>query len=154
MADAVLDPARRGIWDPDKQHYPDYEERKRWWDGRAEVIRAFEAEAAGHDDYVQLTRLDALDRLERKVGKEVVVLGSVAEIRPGERGPTIVKLSRHRGDDFPLVFFDKEAFAASHIAERAGEYVRVRGVVSRYQDDRRGRSQLEIRIDGPGQILP
>src|SRR5262249_20390861 len=94
--------ARRGIWDPKKQHYPDYDERKVWWDARAEFIRAFEAEAAGDERMIALTRIDGLERLEALAGKEVVLLGAVSEVKLGDRGPTIVRLSRRRGSDFPI----------------------------------------------------
>jgi endonuclease YncB( thermonuclease family) len=144
--------ARRGIWDPAQQHDPVSAERKAWWNARADFIRAFEAEAAGADDRIVLTRDDALERLERHLGAEVVVLGAVGDVRRGARGPTRVMLARRRGADFPLVFFDEGVLAASHIADRAGEYVRVRGRVVRYEDGRRGRAQLEIHVDAPDQI--
>lgn len=147
--------ARRGIWDPAKQHYPDYAERKIWWDARAEFIKKFEAEAAeaaDKDSFIELTNIDVPERLERLVGKEVVVLGAVSEIKLGDRGPTLVMLSRKRTSDFPLVFFDKNVLAASHLAEHVGEYIRVAGSVSRYQDRARGRTQIQIKIDAPSQI--
>ena len=31
--------AGRGIWDPTRQHYDDYDERKRWWDARGAPSR-------------------------------------------------------------------------------------------------------------------
>jgi endonuclease YncB( thermonuclease family) len=146
--------ARRGIWDPTKQHYPDYEERKAWWDGRAEFIRRFEEEARAHTNYIALTSYDTPLRLEEMVGKEVVILGAVSEIRiGGGKGPTIVSLSRRRGQDFPLVFFDPDVFLSSGVKEHLGEYVRVKGFVARYEDKKRGRYQLQVKIELPGQIV-
>jgi endonuclease YncB( thermonuclease family) len=142
--------ARRGIWDPTIQHYPDYEERKKWWDGRAEFIKAFEAEAVDHENYLELTNIDAPARLEAAVGHEVVVLGSISEVKLGDPGPTLVMLGRRRGNDFPLVFFDKDVFAASHAGEHVGEYVRVKGTISRYEGH--GRTVLEMKIDVPSQL--
>jgi endonuclease YncB( thermonuclease family) len=151
-AEAEARAARRGIWDPAKQHYPDYDERQRWWDARAEFIKAFETDAGGRADHVILTNEDAPERLEALLGREVVVLGAVAAIREAEgNGPARVMLSRRRADDFPLIFWDGSVLARSGLGERLGEYVRVRGVVSRYED-RRGRSQLQIVIQAPGQI--
>lgn len=151
-AEAEARAAHRGIWDPSRRHYPDYDERKAWWDARARVIQKFEREAADKDTYLELTNIDVPERLEKLIGKEVVVLGAVGEIRLGDRGPTLVMLSRRRTDDFPIVFFDKDVFASSHIAEHVGEYVRVTGFVSRYEDKARGKVQLEIKIDVPSQI--
>jgi endonuclease YncB( thermonuclease family) len=145
-AEAQARAAHRGIWDPSGRHNPDYEERKVWWDARARVIQKFEREAAGKDNYLELTQIDVPERLEKLVGKEVVVLGAIGAIKLGDRRPTLVMLSRRRSDDFPIVFFDKNVFASSHVADHVGEYVRV------YEDKARGRVQLQIKIDEPSQI--
>lgn len=145
--------ARRGIWDPTKQHYPDYDERKTWWDARAEFIKAFEEDAAAHDNYIALTNYDTPMRLESAVGKEVVVLGAISEVRLGDgNAPTRVMLSRRRTSDFPLIFWDRDVFMSSGVARRVGEYVRVKGFVTKYEDKKGGRYQLQIKIDVPGQI--
>jgi endonuclease YncB( thermonuclease family) len=145
--------AKRGIWDPSKQHYPDYAERKVWWDARAEFIRAFEAEAAAHDNYIVLTNYDTPERLEVMVGKEVVVLGAVSEVRLGDgNAPTRVMLSRRRTSDFPLIFWDKDVFLSSGVEKRVGEYIRVKGFVSKYEDKKGHRYQLQIKVDLPSQI--
>ena len=144
--------ARRGIWDPTKMHYPDYDERKLWWDARGAFVQAFEREAEGKDSWIVLTNSDAIDRLEKHVGKEVMVLGAVSSIRIGDRGPTKVMLSRKRGADFPLILFDKDVLAATQVSKHNGEYVRVKGFVSRYTDPERKRYQLQIVIDLPSQI--
>jgi endonuclease YncB( thermonuclease family) len=145
-AEAEARAARRGIWDPTRQHYPDYDERKAWWNRRAEAIQTFEADTPARDGRIELTNLDALERLEQHVGRAVVLLGAVAAVKPGAAGPTLVLLGRRRGADFPLVFFDRAVFAASGISGLVGEYVRVRGVVGRY------RAGLQMRIDAPDQI--
>jgi endonuclease YncB( thermonuclease family) len=141
-----------GIWNPDREHYRDYEERLQWWNARAEFIQQFERDAAGQDNYITLTHWDALRRLEQHVGEPVVVLGTVGEIELGDRGPTIVKLSRRIGGDFPLVFFDKDVFGSSRIARFKGEFVRVEGPVNRYRNKHTGREVLQIIIKRPGQI--
>lgn len=152
--------ARRGIWDPAKEHYDDYDERAGWWNARAEVIQTFEAEAAGQDNHIVLTHWDSPARLEKFVDKEVVILGSVGEIRLGDRGPTRVHLSRRLHTDFALIFFDKDVLHASGVQKWQGEYVRVKGFVTRYVDKRRKRYELQIvvnlpsQISGPGNSIP
>lgn len=141
-----------GIWDPNKQHAPDYEERLAWWNKRGEQIWEFEQGMAAHANWIALTRWDSLLELERRLGTEVVVLGAVGEIRPGDRGPTVVKLSRTRRSDLALVFFDKDLFLASSVGRSKGEYVTVRGVPQRYRDPRSGYERLQILISLPGQI--
>jgi endonuclease YncB( thermonuclease family) len=146
--------AHRGIWDPSKQHYPDYDERKQWWDGRAEFVKKFEEDAKDKLNYLELTNYDAPKRLEENIGKEVVLLGVVSEVKIAEHnGPTIVTLSRRRGSDFPLVFFDRDVFVSSGIAKHVGEYVRVKGFVNRYENQRSHSYVLQIKIDVPSQIV-
>ncbi|HEY3450455.1 MAG TPA: thermonuclease family protein [Myxococcales bacterium] len=145
--------AKLGIWDPAKKHYPDYEERLTWWNSRAEVIAAFEKEMEQHDNYIALTRWDTPRRLNKKIGQEVVLLGSVGEIRMGDSGPTIVKLARSRSSDFDVVFFDKDLFLTSEISKMKGEYVRVRGFIRRYKDKARGQEKLQMVVTAPGQVM-
>jgi endonuclease YncB( thermonuclease family) len=151
--------AKRGIWDPAKEHYPDYEERLVWWDGRAEVIAKFEREAAERPDWIILTNWDALDRLSAMEGQEVVLLGGISEVRPRKgRAPARVMLGRRMFSDFPLVFFDDDVLESSGADRARGEFVRVRGTVTRYHFKKKkgqrgpGESQLQIEIKRPEQI--
>jgi endonuclease YncB( thermonuclease family) len=145
--------AQLGIWDPKKHGYGDYDTRLAWWNKRAETIHRFEKEMEENDRHVVLTRWDALLSLEQRLGQEVVILGSVGEIRLGDRGPTVVKLSRSRQNDFDVVFFDKDVFMASGIQHAKGEYVRVRGVVKKYRNQFTGQDKLQIVVSLPGQVL-
>ncbi|MBI4512401.1 MAG: thermonuclease family protein [Deltaproteobacteria bacterium] len=144
--------AKRGIWDPTKLHYPDYAERLRWWTSRAEFVQKFETEADESSDHVVLTHWDSMRRLEERVGKEVVILGAVAEIRLGDRGPTKVLLSRRMHSDFPLIFFDKDVFLGSGASRYQGEFVKVRGVVNRYHDPHKNMDELQIIVRLPSQL--
>lgn len=161
-AQAEAQAAERGIWDPALEHYQDYDVRLRWWDARAEVVAAFEAEAEGREHWVNLTHWDALERLDALEGEEVVVLSTVGDVRPREgKRPARVMLSRRMFSDFPLIFFDDEVLARSGIAEASGEFVRVQGTVSRYEfstrrsragKDEEPRSQLQIQVRRAEQI--
>lgn len=145
--------ARVGIWDPNKMHYPDYEERLVWWNARAEVIAAFEKDMEEQENYFALTRWDAFKKLEKRVGQEVVLLGSVADVRLGDKGPTIVKLARTRASDFDVVFFDKDVFLSSGVQALKGEYVRIKGTVRKYRDKYRNLERLQIEVTLPGQVI-
>lgn len=148
--------AQIGIWSPGKLHYSDYDERLRWWNDREAAITRFEKqmEESPHS-YVALTRWDALTKLEQRVGEPVTLLGAVSEVRIADRGPSVVKLSRSRGSDFDIVFFDKDVMLASGVLFKRGEYVQVRGVVSRYRarHNSRGRERLQLVVTLPGQVL-
>ncbi len=156
---AAQDEARaagRGIWNPALEHYRDYDLRLAWWDGRAEFVAAFQRAAATKDTMIPLTHWDALARLEDHVGDEVELLATVGDIVVGRGGaPTRVMLSRRMFSDFTLVFFDDEVFAASDIAKAKGEFVRVRGTVSKYRFKGKrggGREQLQMVIKRPEQV--
>lgn len=143
---------KRGIWNPEKHAYRDYDRRLAWWNARADFIRDFENEAKGKPNYIILTNWDSLRRLQDHLDKEVVLLASVASIKLGDRGPTRVTLARRRGADFPLIFFDKDVFGSSRIARYRGEYVRVTGRVSQWYNKFRKQYELQIQINLPGQI--
>jgi endonuclease YncB( thermonuclease family) len=144
--------AHRGIWDPTTRHYPDYEERMVWWEARAKFVQEFYDAAGGRDEYISLSEWDALRRLEEHVGKEVTLLGTVSKVKLGDKGPTRVLLGRRIGADFPLVFFDKDAFLSTGLGSQSGEFVRVTGTVNRYHNRRTGRDELQIVVELPSQV--
>lgn len=142
-----------GIWDPKSESCHDYDERLEWWNARGDAIHAFEEQMAKNpDEFIALTRWDALRKLEKRIGEQAVVLASVGEIRLGDRGPTTVKLNRTRGTNMTVVFWDKDVLAASGIAGMIGEYVQVRGIVSKYVNKHNGRETLQIEVSLPGQV--
>lgn len=147
-AQAEARAAERGIWDPTKQHYPDYDARLVWWDARGAAAAEFEAEAGSRPDYVVLTRFDAIPVLESRVDQYVTLFGIVGGIvkPPGEKAPTLVKLAKNRRLDVPLVFFDEKVFAATGLANRTSEFVSVRGKVTKYRD------RLQIVVSDPAQV--
>jgi endonuclease YncB( thermonuclease family) len=152
-AEAEAKAAKRGIWAPGALSYRDYDERKPWWDARAEFLKRAEQDGAGRDDFIVLTHWDSLARLEAKKGQEVTVVGLVGSVSLGEKGPSRVTLSRRRFSDLAVVFFDKDVFAASGIARHAGEFVQVTGVVNEYQNKYNKRRQLQLIVSLPSQVV-
>lgn len=143
-----------GIWSDNGQHYDDYPERLKWWGEREAAITRFEkAMEERPADYVALTRWDAMLKLEQKTGQAITLLGAVSDVRFGERGPSVVKLSRSRGNDFDVVFFDKDVLLNSGIQFKKGEYVQVQGVVQKYKDPYRGYDRLQLQVSLPGQVI-
>ena len=45
--------------------------------------------------------------------QEVTLLGAVTDVKFGEKGPSVVKLSRNRSNDFDVVFWDKDVLLTS-----------------------------------------
>jgi endonuclease YncB( thermonuclease family) len=145
--------AKRGIWDPAKQNYGDYDERKAWWDARAKFIKEFERDGLEREDFVVLSHWDSTSVLEKNLGREVTVLGNVSRIILGDRGPTRVLLAKRQFSDFALVFFDKDVFATSGIARYEREFVRVTGVVNEYKNKYNGKRQLQLIVNLPSQVV-
>ncbi len=146
--------AKIGIWAAEKMHYDDYPERLKWWAEREQSITRFEKVMEEKpDQYIALTRWDAMLKLEQKVGQSVTILGAVTEVRFGEKGPSVVRLSRNRGNDFEVVFFDRDVLLASGLQYKKGEYVQVRGTVNKYRDNFRGLDKLQLVVSLPGQVL-
>ena len=148
-AEAEAREARRGIWNPKAQAYGDYEERKAWWNARADFIRAFEHEANRRSDFILLSHWDAHNRLEANLGKNVTVLSTVDRIRHF-KGLVRVSLDMEPKRPFPIIFFDRAAFHESGVADYEGEPIRVRGRVERYTKG--NYSTLQIVVDDPAQV--
>ncbi len=148
-AEAEAREAKRGIWDPDSKSYGDYDERKAWWDARADFIRAFEHDANGRDDYIQLTQWDALTNLEAKLGQDVTILATVDRIKH-YKGLVRVSLAMQRGNDFPVIFFDRDVFRESGVDRYWREPITVRGKVERYEKG--SYRTLQVVVKEPSQL--
>ena len=144
--------AKRGIWAPGAPGYPDYPEREAWWGARGDFVEKFRVEAEGKEGYIDITHWDALEQLEANVGKEVHLLGTIGDVRIGEKGPTRVTLSRRLFSDFPLIFFDRDVLGTSGVSEWKGEFIVVTGIPSMYENKHTHKKQLQIQIDRASQI--
>ena len=146
--------AGRGIWSnaPGVMKYPDYAEREAWWTPRADFVKAFREEGEGKPNYIDITHWDALKQLEDHVGKEVHLLGTVGDVRIGEKGPTRVTLSRRLFSDFPLIFFDRDVLGTSGIMEWKSEFIVVVGTPTLYENKNNKKKTLQIQIDRASQI--
>ncbi len=151
-AQAEAKAAKRGIWAPGAPGYPDYAEREAWWVARGNFVEAFRKEAEGKANYIDITHWDALDQLEANIGKEVHLLGTIGDVRIGEKGPTRVTLSRRLFSDFPLIFFDRDVLGTSGVSEWKGEFIVATGIPTMYENKHTHKQQLQIQIDRKSQI--
>jgi len=141
---------KRGIWAPEspgKLGYPDYPEREAWWGARGSFVDTFRKDGDGKPNYIDVTHWDAMKRLEELVGKEVVVLGTVDDIRIRDKGPIGVVLNH-----LEIVFFDRDVFSSSGVAEWKGEFVTVTGVPSIYENKHTHKKSVQIKVDLPSQV--
>ena len=148
-AEAEARKAKRGIWNPNAKGYGDYDERRAWWDARADFIGAFEDRAERSDDLIPLSHYDAHERLEEKVGKQVTVMSTVDGIE-SFKGLVRVSLAAQNKQRFPIIFFDRSAFRASGLERFKGEPVTVRGTVERYAKG--SYRTLQIVVQEPEQV--
>jgi len=148
-AEAEAKAAKRGIWSdtPGMMKYPDYAEREAWWKPRGQFVAAFRAEGADKDNYLDSTHWDVMQQLEKLVGKEVHVLGTVDDVRINERGPTRVAIGK-----IPLVFFDRDVLGTSGVMQWKSEYIWVTGVPTIYENKNTKRKQVQIVIERASQI--
>lgn len=138
-AQAQARAAKRGICGAGgPAHYPDYEERLRWWEERAEQVDAWRALPAA-PERIELGAPGAAERLATRVGKEVVLF-ALARTLPTRGPPYVIWLSDRRDADVPAVVFDEEVWRALDREALARGYVTVRGPVTLY----RGRPQVAI----------
>ena len=133
--------AKRGIWSPDAKGYRDYDERITWWKARGNFVREFDRMSKQKNDFIALTDWDAIRRIEDNLNKHVTVLATVDRIKFLSKGLTRVDLARRQFQGLPVIFFDRNAFNASGIADYEREFVTIRGKVGRYK----GKVQLEVR---------
>lgn len=151
-AEAEAKAAKLGIWVDGTMHYPDYPEREAWWGARGDFVEKFRVDGDGKANYVDITHWDAMEKLEKLQGKEVVVLGTIGDVRIGEKGPSIVTLSRRINNDFPLVFFDRDVLGNSGVEQWKGEFITVTGVPTMYENKHTHKKQLQIQVDRASQI--
>jgi endonuclease YncB( thermonuclease family) len=144
--------AKRGIWEPGAMAAQDYDERLAWWNARGDFVRKWITAAEGKPDHLMVDQWDIMTRLEGQIGRQVTLLGTIGEVRFGDRGPTRVMLSRRMHSDVPLIFWDKDVFVASGVSGWKGEYISVTGTVTEYENKYNKRKQLQIVIDRASQI--
>jgi hypothetical protein len=69
--------AGRGIWAPGAQASGDYDVRRAWWTPAPSSSASSRVEADGKPDWIVIAHWDAMRKLQDRVGKEMVVLGTV-----------------------------------------------------------------------------
>jgi len=79
-----------GIWNPESKCYPDYDDRIKWWNERADELVYFYAKYANDKNVINLLNGDAQKRLKSVIGNEVTVFGNIGEINI-ERFPYLLR---------------------------------------------------------------
>ena len=142
-----------GIWNPKAESYKDYDKRLVWWNARAKFIDAFRKRSRQDSSYILMDYWDTEKTLMESIGKEVTLLGTVGSIKKKDSGFRRVLLSRKRGHDFPLIFFNKYVFDVSGIESQRGEFIQVKGIVSEYKNPFTQKIDWQIVVKHPDQIV-
>lgn len=146
-AEAEARAAKRGIWGAGgAAHYPDYEERLRWWHARDKQLHAWQ-HVASLPDHITLGTPTADEQLRTLVGKSVTVFGSFERLIESKTGSKILILSHRKKRGLPLVVFQKSIFAQLDLHGIVTRYSTVTGKISLY----RGRPQIVI--NEPNQVV-
>jgi len=139
---------RRGIWSRYAMCYPNYDERIRVWSRRGQTLTRFAAKHAKAENAVIIMDEDGWQRLEKMLGKEVLLLGSVKSTN-NRVDPPVAEMHHKQFDRLALTFAD----AATKKAVRRTldayplDFLCFRGVLQKgaLQGRRNYRFQMEVR---------
>jgi hypothetical protein len=143
--------AQRGIWDPTKQHYPDYDRRLEWWNRRGDYIQAFERDAAGRKNWSSSptgTRWPA-SRPARPRGRRA---RRRRRHPPGHHRPDQGHAQPPAHRQLPADLLRQADLQPVGVEKAKGEYIRARGVVAKYRNKYTGQDELQIVVTLPEQV--
>jgi len=125
-----------GIWDPNKKHYPDYEERLIWWDKRAKQLEDFELKYSGNELYFNLANDKDYARLGNYIDQEITVFGSISDILT-KKFPYLMRIPHTKNETFEIVIHEENAGLLAELdMETKKEYsVFIKGKLEKYKDN-------------------
>lgn len=97
-----------GIWNPEKKHYPDYDERLIWWNTRADQLDNYEKKYSSVENYFNLASDTDFERLQNFVGKEVIVFGGIGQVL-SDKQPVLLRIPHAKDENFDIVVFPENA---------------------------------------------
>lgn len=95
-----------GIWNPEKKHYPDYDERIKWWDKRADQLKSYDEKYISDENYFNLGSDRDFRRLADNVGNEITVFGSIGEVLT-KKFPYLLRISHDKNESFEIVVYEE-----------------------------------------------
>lgn len=124
-----------GIWDPNKKHYPDYDERFAWWNLRAKQIDDFETKYSRNELYFNLANDKDYARLENYLGQDITVFGNIGDILT-KKFPYIMRIPHTKNETFEIVIHEENAGLLNELEmETKKEYsVYIKGKLEKYND--------------------
>lgn len=134
-----------GIWNPDKKHYPDYDERIIWWDTRAKQLEDFENKYSGNENYFNLASDKDYARLKDYVGKEIVVFGNIGNVLT-KKTPYLLRIPHTKDENFDIVVYEENSDLLKEIDIDTKQYYYTftKGILETYE----GKYQIILRNKG------
>ena len=125
-----------GIWDPNKKHYPDYEERLIWWDKRAKQLEDFELKYSGNEFYFNLANDKDYARLGNYIDQEITVFGNISDILT-KKFPYLMRIPHTKNETFEIVIHEENAGLLTELdMETKKEYsVYIKGKLEKFRDN-------------------
>ncbi len=127
-----------GIWDPEKKHYPDYEERIIWWDTRAKQLEDYESKHSADENYFNLASDNDYKRLSDYVGKEITVFGNIGNVMT-KKLPYLLRIPHTKDDNFDIVVYEENSdfLKELDIDTKQFYYTYTKGVLETYDGNYR-----------------
>ncbi|MFO0933513.1 MAG: thermonuclease family protein [Planctomycetota bacterium] len=141
-AQAAARAEKLGIWSDGVAHYPDYDERLTWWEGRAAQVDAWAADVTGPTPPPNPIRLGVpaeTARLATLLGQRVTLFASLDRLVT-DREPRRMLFVDAPNRPFAVVVLDPKVWSALDLPAVEARFARVSGTVSEY----RGRLQVVL----------
>ncbi|MCB0727270.1 MAG: thermonuclease family protein [Ignavibacteria bacterium] len=124
-----------GIWDPEKKHYPDYEERIVWWNKRAKQIEDFEKNYSGKENYLNLNSDKDFNSLGEYIGQEITVFGGISNIMT-KKFPYLLRIPHSKKENFDIVVYEENVGLLNeiNIEDKKEYYIFAKGILESYKD--------------------
>jgi hypothetical protein len=123
-----------GVWNPDKKHYPDYDERLLWWETRAQQLENFEKKYAGNENYFNLSDDEDFNRLEDYLGKEIVIFANISNVL-SDKLPYLLRIPHTEDENFDVVVYEEHLnlLIELDIDLKKEYYVYIKGKLEKYK---------------------
>ncbi len=131
-----------GIWDANKLHYPDYDERLKWWNKRAEELETYKKVHSSDESYFNLSVSKDFDRLEESVGKEIIIFGGISDILT-KKFPYLMRIPVSKEKVFEIVVHEEDSVLLQDLnMDLLKEYyIYMKGVLEKYN----GKYQMTLK---------
>lgn len=122
-----------GIWDPNKLHYPDYDERIVWWDKRAQQLNDYKEKYSSGENYFDLSSDRDFARLGDYLGKEITIFGSIGDVLT-KRFPYILRIPHTKDEKFDLIIHEENLGLMQEldIETKKEYYIYAKGTLEKY----------------------